>query len=50
MNSLDNPKGIKSTIAMAFSICLGAFSFSFNLVCLTEIADLLQIKNNIQKD
>lgn len=41
--------GYNSIMLMSISICFGAFVFSYNTVCLTQIAELLKIKNDLSK-
>lgn len=38
------------TTIMSLIISLGAFVFTYNAVCLTQVAELLRLKNGLTKE
>lgn len=42
--------GRRHITIMAFCISLGGFVFVYNTVCLTQLASLLQLKNNLTNE
>lgn len=47
--SFDSIPGSAAVSRMGITICLGAFVLAYNSVCLTNVASLLQIKNNLSQ-
>ena len=43
-------RGMRAVNGMGISICFGALALSFNLVALTEVANLMKLKNHLTQE
>lgn len=43
------PQGFRYAALFSLSICLGAFVFSYSTVCMTQLANLMALKNSLSK-